>query len=134
MPTLTELIERHLSDRDLSARAFAEQVGMSYPTLLSLCNKGHVPRKPEHREALRRAIGLGQDAWAAVLAASGKDSIDIPTQGQLTLQQLVVKALYAQGFSEQTFAKASGIPYPTILGITRKAAVPRDGTLTRLAE
>ena len=46
---------------------------------------------------------------------------------------MVTKALYSQGFSEQTFAKASGIPYPTVLGITRKGAVPRTDTLKRLA-
>ncbi len=133
MATLKHLIETHLQAKGLSARTFADQAGMSYPTLLSLINKGNVPRKPEHREALRRALGVDTQQWAGVLASSGRDAIDLPSAGPLTLQQMVTKALYSQGFSEQTFAKASGIPYPTVLGITRKGAVPRTDTLKRLA-
>ena len=134
MPTLKDLIETHLAHGRTTVRALAEQAGMSYATLLSLVNKGHVPRKVEHREALRQVLGLDQDAWARALAASGKDGFDVEGGGPPTLQQLVVQALHRNGFSEQTFAKASGIPYPTLLGITRKAAIPRGDTLTRLAE
>jgi transcriptional regulator with XRE-family HTH domain len=52
----------------------------------------------------------------------------------LSLQQLVAGALHARGLTERSFAQASGIPYQTIMGITRKAAVPRSGTLQTLAE
>jgi len=131
MPTLKDLLETHLAQRRTTARALAEQTGMSYATLLSLVSKGHVPRKVEHREALRQALGLDQESWAHALAASS--GVEIDGGGPPTLQQLVVTALHRKGFSEQTFAKASGIPYPTVLGLTRKAAIPRTDTLVRLA-
>jgi transcriptional regulator with XRE-family HTH domain len=133
MPTLNEVIERHLAEHNVSARAFAERVGMSYPTLLSLLGKGHVPRKPEHRTALRQALGLDQDSWANILAATGKDGVELPDDGPLTLQQLVTHALHAKEFSEQSFATATGIPYPTILGVTRKGSIPREDTLAKIA-
>lgn len=132
MSKLSDLIEKHLDKQSTSARAFAERVGLSYPTLLSLLNNGHVPRKPEHRESLRVALGVDHDAWAQILASS-KDGLDLPSDGRYSLQQLVVKALYSQGFSEQSFARATGIPYPTILGITNKGAIPRQDTLEAIA-
>ncbi|MBA3710370.1 MAG: hypothetical protein H0W83_16290 [Planctomycetes bacterium] len=134
MAQLKELLASHLSKGDISARAFAERTGISYPTLLALLHKGSAPRKPEHREALRRELGIDQDAWASILAASQKDGVDIPADGPLTLQQLVLKALLAQGFTEQTFARLTGIPYPTIMGLTRKGATPRADTIAAIAD
>jgi predicted transcriptional regulator len=134
MPQLQELIQGHLASRNLSARAFAERTGVGYPTVLALLARGSVPRKAEHREALRRELGLDQESWAAVIAASQKDGIDIPSEGPLTLRQLVLKALLAQGFTEQSFAKVSGVPYATLMGLTRKGAIPRAETLATIAE
>ncbi len=134
MAKLNDLIQRYLADNGLTARAFAERVDMSYPTLLSLINKGHVPRKVEHREAIRAALGLDPAAWAGALASSSRDGVQLPSEGPLNLQQMIVKALYANGFSEQTFARSSGIPYPTLLGVTRKGALPRTDTIERMAE
>lgn len=134
MPQLKELVQNLLSRTDTSARAFAERTGIGYPTVLALLHKGGVPRKPEHREILRHELGLGQDAWAAVLALSQKDGIDIPAEGPLTLRQLVLKALLAQGFTEQSFARVSDVPYATLMGLTRKGAIPRADTLAVIAE
>lgn len=133
-PQLKELLQQHLSQKAVSIRVFAERTGMSYPTVLSLLHKGSVPRKPEHRESVRRELGLDQDAWASVIAASQKDGVDIPEDGPLTLQQLVLKSLLSQGFTEQSFSKISGIPYPTLMGMTRKGAIPRADTLAVLGE
>jgi predicted transcriptional regulator len=134
MPQLKDLLQTHLSAMDTSARAFAERSGISYPTVLALLHKGSVPRKPAHREALRRELNLAQDDWAAVLAASQRDGIDIPSDGPLSLRQMILKALFAQGFTEQTFAKVSGVPYATLMGMTRKGAIPRAETLQVIAD
>jgi transcriptional regulator with XRE-family HTH domain len=133
MTTLRDLIARHLESAGLSARSLAERTGMSYPTVLSLVNKGHVPRKVEHREALRQALDIDTDTWARVLAASGQQAIDLSGDGPQSLQQIVLKALLSRGHSEQSFAKETGIPYPTVLGVTRKGVLPRADTLARLA-
>jgi transcriptional regulator with XRE-family HTH domain len=134
MPQLKELLQSHLAQKDISLRTFAERTGISYPTILALLSRGHAPRKPEHRESLRRELGLDQEAWAAVLAASQRDGVDIPAEGPLTLQQLVLKSLLAQGFTEQSFARVSGVPYPTLMGLTRKGAIPRTDTLGVIAD
>lgn len=134
MTTLKDLINKRLEGTGLSARALAERTGMSYPTVLSLVNKGHVPRKVEHREALRKALEIDTDTWARVLAASSDQAIDLSGDGPQSLQQIVLKALLSQGHSEQSFAKATGIPYPTVLGVTRKGVLPRQDSLARLAE
>ena len=134
MAQLQDVLSALLKNRNISARTFAERTGIAYPTLLGVLNKGTVPRKPEHREILRTEIGMGLDAWALVVAASQRDALDIPSEGPLTLQQLVTKALLSKGFTEQTFAKQEGIPYPTLMGITRKGSVPRADTLARLAD
>ena len=133
MATLQDLLRRHLSNKDISARTLAEKLDMSYPTLLSLVNEGGVPRKQAHREALKRELGVDTSAWATALAASQKDAIDIPTEGPLSLQQLVLREMLAHGHTEQTLATRSGLPYPTIMGVTRKGAVPRGDTLVKLA-
>lgn len=134
MARLQDLLAQHLEQRNLAARTFADRSGIPYPTLLGVLNKGTVPRKPEHREALRRELGVDAGAWAGILAASQRDGVEIPAEGPLTLQQLVLKHLLAQGHTEQSFAKATGIPYPTLMGVTRRCALPRADTLARLAE
>lgn len=131
---LQDLLAQHLQQRNLAARTFAERTGIPYPTLLGVLNKGTVPRKAEHRDILRRELGLEAEAWAATLALSQRDGVEIPSDGPLTLQQLVLKHLLSQGHTEQSFAQASHIPYPTLMGITRRSAVPRSDTLERLAQ
>lgn len=129
MATLQELLKRHLDARNLSVKTLAERMGISYPTVLALINKGSVPRSQEHRDALRRELGLSADLWAAVFAASMRDGVEIPAEGPLTLQQLVTKAMLIQGYSEQSLSEKSGLPYPTLLGVTRKGAIPRSEAL-----
>jgi hypothetical protein len=61
-----------------------------------------------------------------------RDGVEIPSSGPLTLQQMVTKAMLEQGYTEQSLAEKTGLPYPTILGTTRKGAIPRGDTLPRL--
>jgi transcriptional regulator with XRE-family HTH domain len=133
MATLQHLLKGHLETRNLSVKTLAERLAISYPTVLALVNKGSLPRSQEHREILRRELGLSNEAWATVLASSMRDGIEIPAEGPLTLQQLVTKAMLSQGYTEQSLAEKTGLPYPTLLGITRKGSIPRGETLPRLA-
>jgi len=134
MATLQDLLKRHLDARNISVKTLAERLGMSYPTVLALIKKGSVPRSQEHRDALRNELELSTDAWAAVFSSSMRDGVDIPAEGPLTLQQLVTKAMLVQGYSEQSLADKSGVPYPTLLGVTRKGAIPRTDTIATMAE
>ena len=134
MATLQDLLKRHLDQRNISVKTLAERLGISYPTVLALINKGSLPRSQDHRECLRKELGVETGAWAAVLAASRKDAVDIPEDGPLTLQQLITKAILTRGQTELSLAESSGLPYPTLLGITRKGAIPRSDTLIRLGE
>ncbi len=133
MATLQHLLKGHLETRNLSVKTLAERLVISYPTVLALVNKGSLPRSQEHRDILRRELGLSNEAWATVLASSMRDGIEIPAEGPLTLQQLVTKAMLSQGYTEQSLAEKTGLPYPTLLGITRKGSIPRGETLPRLA-
>ena len=130
MPTLKDLLDTHLAKRRITPRALADQTGISYPTLLALVDAGEVPPKAEQREALRQALGLDHETWAKAMAASGEGDGEEPP----TLQRLVVQALQRTGHTEQSLAKESGIAYPTLLGIARKGAIPRNDTLIRLAD
>ncbi|MFM2090106.1 MAG: hypothetical protein RLZZ127_595, partial [Planctomycetota bacterium] len=134
MSKLQELIQERMRAKGLTARAMAEKTGISYPTVLAVANEGRIPRKPEHREALRALLEVPQAAWAAAIAASQKGGIDLPGDGPLDLQQLLTKLLLEHSWTEQSFSKQSGIPYPTLMGITRKGAIPRGDTLPRLAK
>ena len=134
MATLQDLLKRHLEARHMSVKTLAERLGMSYPTVLALIKKGSVPRSQEHRDALRSELELSSDAWAAVFASSMREGVEIPTEGPLTLQQLVIKAMLVQGYSEQSLADKTGLPYPTLLGVTRKGAIPRADTIVTIAE
>lgn len=130
---LQDLLAQHLQQRNLAARTFAERSGIPYPTLLGVLNKGTVPRKAEHRDILRRELNLDTETWATTIALSQRDGIEIPAEGPLTLQQLVLKTLLSRGHTEQSFAQASGLPYPTLMGITRRGSVPRGDTIERLS-
>jgi transcriptional regulator with XRE-family HTH domain len=134
MSKLQDLIQERMRAKSLTARAIAERSGISYPTVLAVVNEGRVPRKPEHRESLRAILDVPAAAWASAIAASQKGGIDLPGDGPLDLQQLLTKLLLEQGLTEQSFAKASGIAYPTLMGITRKGSIPRGDTLPRLAK
>lgn len=133
-PLLADLLKAHIEHTGSSARALAEKLDASYPSVLAWMSKGGVPRKPEHREALRRELALATDVFARVLAASSKDPIDIPEDGPLDLRQLVLKHLGQSGLTERTFADLAKIPYATLMGVTRRGAVPRGGTLEQLAQ
>lgn len=133
-PLLADLLKAHLQATGGSARALAEKLDASYPSVLAWMSKGGVPRKPEHREALRRELAMAPDAFSRVLAASSKEPIDIPHDGPLDLRQLLLKHLGERNLTERTFADLSNIPYATLMGITRRGAVPRGGTLDQLAQ
>jgi transcriptional regulator with XRE-family HTH domain len=127
--TLQDAVIEYLSQHNLSNKALAERTGVSYPTILAIVKKGGIPRKRDHREALRKTLKLDEDGWGLLLANSGRDGLEVPDHGPLTLQQLVAKRLYAKGFTEQSLADATDVPYATISGITRKGAIPRRDTL-----
>lgn len=133
-PLLADLIKSHIETAGLSARALAEKLDASYPSVLAWMSKGGVPRKPEHREALRRELALTTDVFTRVLAASAKDPIDMPEDGQPDLRQLVLKHLVERNLTERTFADLAKIPYATLMGVTRRGAVPRGATLEQLAQ
>ena len=156
MPTLKDLLETHLAQRRSTVRALAEQIGMSYPTLLALVNKGHVPRKAEYREALRQALGLDQEAWARALAASGKDGVDpasaprthelpaaaerstglrgvpppraavVPAPGTPSLATLVAAAARRQNTSLGVFARTHDLPYLSLTRLVATGVPPAD--------
>jgi transcriptional regulator with XRE-family HTH domain len=133
-PLLSALLKTHIEHTGTSARALAEKLDASYPSVLAWMSKGGIPRKPEHREALRRELALAPDVFARVLAASSKDPIDIPDEGPLDLRQLVLRHLGNRNLTERTFADLAKIPYATLMGVTRRGAVPRGGTLEQLSQ
>ena len=134
MATLQTLLKQHLEARNISVKTLAERLGISYPTVLALVNKGSVPRSQEHRDGIRKELGVPLENWAAVIAASMKDGVDIPSEGPLTLQQLITKTMLTQGLTEQRLSEKCGLPYPTLLGITRKGSIPRSDALATLSQ
>lgn len=132
--TLAELLKSHLAAQGLSARALAERLDASYPSVLAWLHKGGLPRKPEHREALRRELAIAPDVFARVLAVSLREPVAIPDEGPFDLRQILLKHLGEHNLTERTFADLAGIPYATIMGITRRNAVPRAATIERIAQ
>lgn len=135
-PLLCDLLRQHLEHTGLSARALSFKIGASYPSMLAWIKGRGVPRKEEHREALRRELALQPDAFHRVLAASIKECgiEDFPEDEALDLRQLVLRHLETHHLTERTFSDLSGIPYATLQGITRRGAVPRASTLEQLAQ
>ena len=133
MPTLKDLLETHLTQRRTTTRALAEETGVGLAALQALATKGQVPRKPEHREALRQAFGLDQAAWAKALAASG-ESGDTARSGASTaltadtpnLAQLVADAARRQGVSLGAFARAHELPYFSLARLVGTGIPPSD--------
>lgn len=142
MTTLKEALEQHLQASGKSVKTLALETGIGYATLLTILKRGGVPRKKEHRLALQVAMGLDNARWNDLVASqTSRLQLRQPStqttaapESELTLQQLIAQAMYSQGFTEQSLAEASGVPYPTVLGVTRRGSVPRDTTVTRLAD
>lgn len=133
--TLQDVLQAYMLEHGVSAKSLAEQAGISYPTMLNIIKSGNIPRKPSHREALRDIMGFDREEWAEILSRSGKHATERSERdGPPNLQELVTKALYAQGFSEKSLASATGLPYATISGITRKGAVPRKKSLNKIID
>lgn len=134
MPTLQDVVREHLEITGKSARVLADEANISFPILQGILQRGTIPRKPQHRERLRLTLGIEEKRWGAVLLASTQVA-DEPADGShLNLQQLVGREMYAQGHTEQSLAKAAGLPYPTVMGITRKSSIPRADSLAKLAK
>jgi transcriptional regulator with XRE-family HTH domain len=134
MTTLADALKSHVATTNTSVREIAERIGVSYPSLLAWTSKGGVPRSAEHREALRRELAMPTEEFARLIAASQREPVAIPGEGPLDLRQLVLQYLYQRGLTERTFADLSGIPYATIIGITKHGSVPRAGTIEQLAD
>ena len=133
--TLHDVIQHFMDENNVSAKALAEQAGISYPTMLNVVKTGNIPRKPEHREALREILDYDRDDWAEILSRSNKKKTDrIENDAPADLQEIISKALYAKGYSEKSLAEETGLPYATISGITRKGAVPRKHSLDIIIE
>ncbi len=134
MPTLQDVIEDHLSNTGKTLRRLSDETGISYPTLSNIIKNGKIPRKPVHRQRLRSALGMDEKEWGAVLVATSHDIINLPSDGHLTLQQLVSREMYAHDLTEQSLSEKTGLPYPTIMGITRKGSIPRPVSLIVIAK
>ncbi len=132
--SLQTTLANFLADNRLSNKALADSTGISYPTILAIVKKGSVPRRVEHREKLREVMKISHEEWGAIMARSGKGRSPAPDGGPQTLKQMVTQKLFANEYTEQSFADYSGIPYATISGITRKGAIPRAETLTQITE
>ncbi|NRA37561.1 MAG: hypothetical protein HRU15_05435, partial [Planctomycetes bacterium] len=132
--TLQDVLQSFMIEQSMSAKALAEKAGISYPTMLNVIKTGNIPRKPQHRESLRDLIGIERNDWAEILSRSGKNSTETDVHGPTTLQSMVTKAIYAKDLSEKSLATATGLPYATISGITRKGAVPRRASLDLIIE
>lgn len=137
MPTLKDLLDAHLAKRRTTARALADQTGISYATLLSLINKGHVPRKAEHRDALRQALGIDAETWEKALNASADDGEEDegatrpptpvpPAPGTPSLAQLVAVAVHRQGVSLGAYARAHELPYLSLARLIATGVPPAD--------
>ncbi|MHC5067829.1 MAG: hypothetical protein ACYTF0_04500, partial [Planctomycetota bacterium] len=61
MSTLQDIVKQHLDEYGISVRALATQAGLGYQIVLGVVNRGSVPRKAEHREALRRILDLDEE-------------------------------------------------------------------------
>ena len=134
MPTLQDVVQKHLSSHGISIRSLAQESGITYPTLLGVVNRGSVPRRQEHREALRELLGIEARAFTEILIESGADGFS-PTGGPIqTLQQLINNKVLALGITEQRLAEQAGVAYSTVMGITRKGSIPREDSLNRLID
>lgn len=137
MPTLQDLLQNHLTESGISVRKLAEQAEIGYQALLGVVNKGTVPRKASHRNALQDILGLDDAAWDAALHASegaaASGPVPVPETGPVTLQQLVARELATRGLDEKGLAEVAEVPYPTVLGITRRGTIPRTDTIKRVA-
>lgn len=135
MATLQELVKRHLDETGKSVRSLAQETGLGYQILLGVVNRGSIPRKPDHREALRTLLEIDERSWSDILTESSGDT---PSSGSIeglpTLQQLVLREMYAHSLTEQDLAKRTGVAYSTVMGITRKGSIPREDSLRRLAD
>jgi transcriptional regulator with XRE-family HTH domain len=132
MRTLQELVQDHIGRTGTSARTLAEAAGMSYPTLLAVVNKGSLPRKAEHREALRQILGLQQQEWSIVILRSAGYEIAEKDVDPPTFQVLVASAMLEKGFNEQTLSKTSKVPFPTVVNIVREGVVPKPDAIEAL--
>jgi len=133
MPTLQELVHKHLTETGQSVRSLAAEAGLGYQIVLGVVNRGSLPRKVEHREALRQVLDVDEEDWARIIMASATSGAANEGEQQ-SLQQLVSREMYARGLTEQQLAKLAGVAYSTVMGITRKGSIPRTDSLRRLTD
>ncbi|MDA3959342.1 MAG: hypothetical protein PF961_01025 [Planctomycetota bacterium] len=135
MATLQEIVQQHLSSTGQSVRSLAAEAGLGYQIVLGVVNRGSLPRKAEHRDALRRVLTVDEEDWAHIIMDSATSGAPKQAEGETaTLQQLVSREMYARGLTEQELAKIAGVAYSTVMGITRKGSIPRTDSLRRLTQ
>ena len=130
--TLPQLLAERMDEDNLSLRAVSDATAISYSVLMGVVRDRSVPRREEDREALREWLGISERDWSALIAAGAGASAD-ESATVLTLQQLVTRALYEHGLTEQELSDQCDVPYATLMGVTRKGAVPRQPALNAIA-
>jgi transcriptional regulator with XRE-family HTH domain len=129
--TLAQLLQERMDADNLSLRAVCDVTQVSYSVLMGVVRDRSVPRREEDRLALREWLGVSERDWSVMIAAGAGSGEE--TGSLLTLQQLVTRALYHEGLTEQELSRRCDIPYATLMGVTRKGAVPRQQTLNAMA-
>lgn len=136
MPTIQVLLHEFMKKHDLNAAQVSKQTKIGYPTLLSILKDAKVPRKLEHRDALRKLLQVDTKVWTSALGKSL--GLDIPpddgSEGQDTLSALIARAMLNANMNEHSLAERCHVPFATIANIIRKNAVPRRPVLEVLAK
>ena len=131
--SLQDVLRNYLASNGLSVRAFSNTTGINYATVLSMVNKGSVPRKQAHRDMLRETLGISERDWNQLLLTTSHVETEHGANEAVTLQQLVTRRMFERGLTEQSLAEHTDLAYPTIMGLTRKGSIPRQQSLQTIA-
>ena len=132
LSSVPQLLQERMQEQGMSLRSVSDAIDVSYSVLMGVVRDHTIPRRAEDRLALQGFWGVSERDWNALIASVASNRGE-DTRSLMTLQQLITRALYEKNLTEQELAQRSGVPYATVMGVTRKGSVPRQSTLNTIA-
>lgn len=117
---LRQLLLRHLAERGLNERSFADLSGIPYAAVIGITQRGQAPRAgmiellAQHLgiepDAVRAAAGRAYDGGEAAAGHAAAAAAD-PAKPVPSLSRLAAERIAASGMSAAAYAHAHGIAY-----------------------
>ncbi len=132
-PSLAQLVADTIVRGGGSVAAFARTHNIPYVSLMKLINTGQPPRRKAVLDPLAKALGIGEETFAAALARSKINPMpaEAPRQSDNAANPFhaaLLRLVEEKGFTTKAFAEAADLSVLTAAKLLKRGELPGRAT------